>query len=158
MPARGEFGCVLDPKSFAELLAATKAFSPKLATRLRKRLRDAGQSTITDIRGVLSESTPAGNSTPGPVRTALAAGTKVSIRAGKSAQGVRIVTRDRANPVMAKAYNKRSWRHPVFGDRENWVTEGGRPYFGAVISRHQREFQDAVVVALNEAADVFRDL
>ncbi|MGH3693236.1 MAG: hypothetical protein ACRDRX_04420 [Pseudonocardiaceae bacterium] len=44
------------------------------------------------------------------------------------------------------------WRHPVFGNREVWAKEVGGLWFYPTLRSHQREFQDAVTIALNEAA------
>jgi hypothetical protein len=81
----------------------------------------------------------------------LAQGTKVSISTGVRAAGVTIRTRptyltaDQQN--MVHAYNKGTFRHPLFGDWKTPITQTGRPYFGSVIL----PFTPAMRVAMNEA-------
>lgn len=44
----------------------------------------------------------------------------------------------------------RGWRHPVFGDYENWVSQAGEPYFDDPIKRYKPEVQKAVYRAVYE--------
>jgi hypothetical protein len=52
---------------------------------------------------------------------------------------------------MLKALNTASFRHPLFGDKEHWYDQPGRPYFGAVLKRHQPEMVKAIESALDDA-------
>lgn len=135
------------------LLADLKEFEPKLATALRRTIRNAGKVAAEDSkRAVLSG--------PGSGRTGLragiAAGIGVRVMTGRSTQGVRIVSTGSRLPAnkkpMVKAYNQASFRHPLFGDTRHWYPQQGRPYFGSVIGAHRAQFQRAVQDALDEAA------
>lgn len=59
---------------------------------------------------------------------------------------------------FARAYNMRVWRHPIRFDPATtskndvpWVSQGGRPYFGAVVLRRAAQMQSRVYEALDEA-------
>ena len=129
-----------DPRQLKHILDGVKAFSPKLATNLRRELRKASDDAIKDMRGVLGS---------GPIGNAIGRGIRTQVQSSKSRQGIRIVQTD-THP-LAKAFNKAVFRHPVFGNRENWVSQSGRPYFGSVISKHRNAIQDAVQRALDDA-------
>jgi hypothetical protein len=44
----------------------------------------------------------------------------------------------------------KGWRHPVFGNREDWVDQKGQPYFGQTIKRRAPEFRRAIEKAMGE--------
>lgn len=45
------------------------------------------------------------------------------------------------------------WKHPVFGNRNNWVKQVGHPYFRSTIFPRRDEVEKGVVTAMSEAAD-----
>jgi hypothetical protein len=45
------------------------------------------------------------------------------------------------------------WRHPVFGNRNVWVTQRGHPYFRKTIFRSRDEVTSGVVTAMSTAAE-----
>ncbi len=140
-----------DPATFRQFMGRVKEFSPHLATALRRRLRLAGEATVEDMKAEILNG-------PGPrsggIRTAIASGIKTTVATGQAHQGVRIqASSAKLSPkhrAMLRLYNKKSFRHPVFG-RSPWVTEGGRPYFGSTIHRHEDEMRKAIVAALDDA-------
>lgn len=145
----------IDPASLRSLLLRIKAFSPALATATRKRLRAAGDDIVADVRAALMDyqpSSPSGKTTG--LREGLAAGTRVSIKAGVAKQGISIETSPSrlAAPQksMAKAWNRETFRHPVYRTGV-WVDQKGRPYFGSVIEGKKEKMLLAVEEALNEA-------
>jgi len=149
----------LDPVSFGRVMRDIKAFDPALAKALRVKFRIVAATVVADVKRTILEPTPGGADHNVGVRQGLADGTRLSILTGKRVSGVRISTSSAklaaAHQAMAKAYNKRSFRHPVFG-RDTWVSEGGRPYFGAVIAHHKAELHLAAMSALEEAAATVR--
>jgi hypothetical protein len=147
----------LDPVTFRRLMRDVKEFDPAMSRALRKRLRLAGESAVREVRSTIKEDTPEGTPfKPGGVRDGLAAGTKVSILAGKRMAGVRITTTGArltaAHKAMVKAYNRQSFRHPVGGNRDVWVSQEGRPYFGSILRDKRAEMQLAIHEAVSEAA------
>jgi hypothetical protein len=153
------------------LLRELKAVDAKATTLLRKNIRQAAKVAAEDVKREVQKPPP--NDAPGTAgsRDAIAAGISVRINTGASSksQGVAIVGSSKALPgprkAMLRLYNKESWRHPVFahsarsgglrgllGGRERvWVTQQGRPYFGAVLTKHTDDVQRAIQAAVDEA-------
>ncbi len=111
----------VDPNEFRDFMARIKEFDPSLARALRKRLRKVGQEIVKDMQAEI-RSAPGGN-TPGNhnVRQQIAAGLGVKISTAKKRQGVIITGSSAKLPrfkrEMARAMNKKSFRHPVFPER-----------------------------------------
>lgn len=152
----GGIGVQVDSGEWFRLREASKKYAPDLMTRLRKRIRAAGQFAVDDIRHTLGMPSPAGGPDSGEERAALAQATKVSISFGRRAAGARISTSNRLvspdHKAILKTYNLGSFRHPVFGNGFVWVRQEGRPYFGAafidLVTQRAREeiyqaFEDA---------------
>ncbi|MHA7275367.1 hypothetical protein ACX80O_02370 [Arthrobacter sp. Hz1] len=104
------------------------------------------------------------NRNRGEVRAALAAGVKTAIRTGRVSQktgdvtgeGVRITAAKSKLPVekqpMLYLYGRATFRHPVFGDREVWVNQHGKPWFYKPLRRYRAQYQRAVVEAIDKAS------
>lgn len=154
---RPELEVTIDPGDMARLLKDARAFDAELAKATRKRLRDAASEGVTDIRHRLMGRT---FKTDRGLARGLAAGTKVSIRTGARTAGVSIVTTGAKLPAdkqaMVRAYNKPSFRHPVHGNRDVWVNQKGRPYFGAVLDEKKPAMLAAMEAALKDAAETIR--
>lgn len=43
------------------------------------------------------------------------------------------------------------WRHPTFGNRDNWVSQQGHPYFWRAVRPHIEDVRQAVVDAVERA-------
>lgn len=85
------------------------------------------------------------------LRKKISAGLTTSVVAGKTRQGIQIKTRGPrdAGYNMAKVWQSRMFRHPVF-NRDVWVDQQGQPFFwGPVI-----EGRDAM---LDEATDILNN-
>lgn len=55
---------------------------------------------------------------------------------------------------LPKDFNSpKGWRHPVFGNRENWVAQKGTPFFDVVIKRHREDLGRKVLEGMQKAAD-----
>lgn len=148
MPAGDEFRVEFDPAQFKGFVNAVKAFEPALATAMRRNLRRAGDDTIRDMRDRVT------SGRPGSVRAGIAAGLKTSVTTAKRHQGVRITGTSARIPEghkpMLRLYNKKSFRHPVFGS-DTWAVQQGRPFFGSTIAKHEDEMVEAIMNALTEA-------
>ena len=148
--AAGPSAISVDAQDFRKVLLATQDFDKKLYAALRKRLRTLGRDLINDMQGELDAS--------GPMTRAIAAGLKASISKGNAnGKGAGLRIRATATKLpdgkkqMIKAYNKAAFRHPVFGDRNVWLEQPGRPYFGKVIIDKREAVADGVRLALAEA-------
>ena len=142
----------IDGPDLSRLLNELKAADKKAATAVRKGIRIAAKSAMDDVKRTI-ESAP-GSGKAGTRRN-IASGLAVRISTGKVA-GVRIVASSKNLPEsrkpMLRAFNKPSWRHPVFGNKdEKWVVQQGRPYFGEVIERRRPDIEAAVRKAMDEA-------
>lgn len=86
----------------------------------------------------------------------VAKGISFRVSTGKSGGQGKFVSSGKALPAdrkpMFRALNKKSFRHPVFGDTKHWVGQAGRPYFGSVILGETDALFDAIESSLNEAA------
>lgn len=168
----------VDVAEFTSLLKDVKTFDAALGTELRKSIRAVGKKAADAAkREVLKE--PKKNTgrsgshaivkkhkglehsvgTRG-LRQAIAAGIRVDIKTGTSASsesGVFIRAHSSqlgSDAILVRRYNaKNGWRHPVFGNRNVWAPETGRPYFGAVIATFKPQLETAVQVALDRAAE-----
>ena len=159
-----------EPAQFKAFMASVKEFSPALAASTRRRLRDAGQETVAAIKAKLLEPPPEriASGAPAPrykhvrrpgagsgIRAGLAAGTKIGISTSAKKQGVSITTSSARLPpkaqAMVRAYNKPTFRHPLFGNPNDWIKQAGRPFFGAVIAAHKTLFSEAIQDAIADA-------
>lgn len=155
----------------AALLRELKDVDAAVSRNVRRNIRQAAKVAAEDVKSEVRKPPP--NDAPGTAgsREAIAAGIAIRINTGAKGtrQGVSIVGSSKSLPgprkAMLRLYNKTSWRHPVFarerrsgglrgllGGRERvWVTQQGRPFFGAVLTKHTDDFQRAIEAAVDEA-------
>lgn len=156
----------------AKLLRELKANEPKVATNLRRNLRNVAKSAAEDVKTEVLKPPP--NDAPGSVgtRAGIASGVGVRINTGAKSrsQGVAIVGSSKGLPADRKAmlrlYNKpQGWRHPVFaqerrsgglrgflgGTERVWVHQQGRPFFQPVLAKRTDDVQRAIQAAVDEA-------
>lgn len=156
MAAAGGFQVTIDPQQWHRFKQDLDKFDPAITRALRKRIRNAGNIAADKVKDELRLSSPAGGPDSGEGRQALIAATRVSVSFGRSAAGVKITTGSSRLAAEHKGllhvYNKKSFRHPVYGNRAVWVTQEGRPYFGSVIQKAiDREIIAEIRAALDEA-------
>lgn len=91
------------------------------------------------------------------LRRTIAASIKTDIRDGGKRAGVRIIvdgsklpTDQRTLPRRLNA--KKGWRHPLFGNRERWYTQRGKPWFETSIRRHAKRIRKTIQAAMEELA------
>ena len=151
----------VDTRDFRELFARSSQVEPKLRTALRRRIRDAAKGVAEDVKaealqpgegvGTKDYAYAAGRGRSTGLRRGIAAAVRVGILTGNARSGVRITT----NAPLAGAWQaRRGWRHPVFGDRDAWVQQRGRPdYFYGTVWDGRDQVKSAVESAMQEAAD-----
>jgi hypothetical protein len=138
-----------------------------LQRRLRAGIKDAGKPAVADVRAsaraVQVTSSKGGHARPDTsthLRERVAKATTIAVRQ----KGIRIkVSAKKVGPygVVLPKYLDASlgryqrWRHPVFGNRSNWVEQKGQPYFGVTIKRHAQDFRRALLDVMD---DVGREL
>lgn len=90
------------------------------------------------------------------LRESVARATKLQV----TARGVRFIVDGSNLPHSQRNLprlmdSEKGWRHPVFGNREDWVDQKAGPYFGRTILRRAPEFRRACEKAMEE---IKRDL
>jgi hypothetical protein len=153
-----------------------KAGKTDLRKQLRKQIADAGRPVLDDVKAAVrdmpvtsrggggaqrrrfnvarasTERAKASAARRGAgLRSTIASATKLQI----TAKGVRFVVQSSKLPADQRTLprhldSEKGWRHPVFGDRDVWVTQKGRPYFGSTIKRKAPAFRKAIVDAMEK--------
>lgn len=163
----------VDVKDFTELFGKSSQVEPKLRAALRKRMRVAAMDAANDVKSAVQESSKdSGKGRHRGLRSGIASGIKVRVSTANSAKtvGITLVSSGSGLPAdqknLVRAYNKKSWRHPVFSHTEKarglrgtllrrkqavWVTQAGNPYFEAVIDKSKDKITAAVLAAMEEA-------
>lgn len=188
----GELGLDVDTASLRSVLQALKQIDPKLATNLRRELRESGEEIVAAQRAELAERAPkvAGRSeswrliTPkrgkngkarrpylarrvdyhagatrvggdSDLRQQIADGLRTRVVTGAKREGVEVKTTGPriGGSNMARVWQKKQFRHPVFGG-EGWAVQFGHPYFFGPVTDHLRyRMQDRVKKAIDAAVD-----
>ena len=144
------FQVVIDPTEWFRLKRDLDRFDPSLARALRRRIKNAGQVAVKSVQHKLGEDGE------GPGRRALIAATRTTVSFGKRSAGARIVTSASRLPSEHKGllnvYNKTTFRHPLFGDRDHFYPQQGHPYFKAgIYAVLNREIVNEIRAALDDA-------
>lgn len=128
-------------------------FDKAIIRGVRKRIRNIGQGAIGEVKKTLRLPPPTSGDSSTGAREALEAGTRVAISFSKRSAGAKITTSGSAHNGFAAPYNRKSFRHPVHGNRNAWVNQEGRPYFGAVILPYldTPEVKREIVAVLDDA-------
>ncbi|NQX36250.1 hypothetical protein [Herbiconiux sp. VKM Ac-2851] len=152
--AVGGVSVVIDPQVWYRTKKELDAFDPALSRALRRRIKASGDVAAEKVRQTLRMSSPDGGPNTGRSRAALIAATKVRVSFQARQAGAKITTSGSGLPAghegLLMVYNKDSFRHPVFGDRDDWVQQQGRPYFGRVIAG---EIRRHIVQKIHDAID-----
>jgi len=155
--AEGGFTVNIDPAEWYRFKRELDKFDPAITRALRKRMRNAGNIAAQAVKDSLGNKPPEGGADPEGFRLALAQATKVRISFSRRSAGVAIVTSSSGLPNEEKpllaAYNKKKMiRHPLFGDKDQWFEQPGRPYFGSVIyEAMDKALAKEIRAALDEA-------
>lgn len=160
-PSRGRKG-LGHRRRAARALARSKSLSGQRAynTAARRHKGPATEEQVHAVRTAHRARQVAKAEAGAGLRESIARATSGSISTGSAATGVSVTWKVRAAKMpnsqrkLAKAFNSaKGWRHPVFGDRQDWVTQHGTPYFDTVIKKHQTELRDAVLDGMTKAAE-----
>jgi len=160
----------VDYKEFGDFYRRMSKIDPEVKKQLRKRLTEAAKPVVDDVRRAeLQIETKSGETemkrkkrgeTLG-LRQSLAAATVSEIKATKrgGAVHIRVSTtrfmaasgRPRTVPYYMEGRRKRPWRHPVYGNRNKWVTQSPHPFLGVTVLKHKDEFEKQVTSAVLDA-------
>lgn len=121
---------------------------PGARTAARRAARKAVRPVIDDLRAAI-RSTP-GAAPDGDLRSSIAGAITVSV----TGSGVRIKVngaRLGKRRALPGKIDEGQWRHPVFGNRNAWVSQRGQPWFGVTFDRHRTQIRRAVLDAVTDA-------
>lgn len=129
------------------LSQALKAVDDKsLMRELRKGLRAAADPVAADARALAPSPAVAKTVTVETAFTAKKAGVFISAKRNKMPSG------HEALPglfEMGSSGNARTFRHPLFGDKENWYEQDVRPFLQPALARHEAQVEAAIGELVN---------
>jgi rhodanese-related sulfurtransferase len=140
MPRRTRNSWGVDTVEIEFLLADLRAVPRNLQPAIRRAVADAAQAFLSDVREDASWS----SRIPGAIRTRTSFAQRGS--------GIRVLV-DKAKAPHARPYEGLSsggmqFRHPVFGNRDVWVSQQARPFFMPNVEKHREKVLDAIETAL----------
>lgn len=146
----------------AKSLALGRQLSEERAVTIATR-RHKGPASLRQVREVQDKhrAKQAAKAQAGAgLRETIASATAGSISTGSKTTGVSVTWKVRAAKLansqrkLPRYFNReKGWRHPVFGDRQNWVVQKGFPYFDTVIKKHREELGQRIVEGMRKAAE-----
>lgn len=123
----------VDYKEWNQFQKDLAAVHPKLVKQLRARLREVGNAGVRRVLSNLSEASPDGGPDIGTMREMLAAATRVTLSFAKSGGSVKVRTSGGRLPAgrdqLVWLLNRKSFRHPIFGDFSDWISQKSNQYF-----------------------------
>lgn len=128
--------------------------NPEIKKRFRKELRAAAAPLVPRVRSSI-RSIPSGRGySPQGLRGQMARATRLEVKTSGRQAGVAIRVDGRKMPSHMKSLpsmveGKKRWRHPVFGNREVWVSQPSQPYFYNVVRTAGPASRRAVNKVLN---------
>jgi len=139
-----------------EVVAALtyEADGKQLRKEMTANLRAAVAPAIPVIRAGVMAMGGHGSATPA-LRTTIASRVRIATRATGSRAGVRVsigrTPQIRGFRNAPKRLNADSFRHPLFGNRDRWVTQRGAPgYFDRPLQERRDEMREAVARAVED--------
>lgn len=140
---------------FRMVADALREIDTTFPTRLRSAMRKTATPVMRDVR-MAALSLPARHSKHTGLRARLAKGVGVQIGVGANAR-MRFTTRmdspDEAALPRGTDSGERGWRHPVYGNTNNWVHQRGGSWFRETISEDRSMIERNLNDVLQEARD-----
>lgn len=108
--------------------------SPEIKKRFRKELRAAARPLVPKVRAAIRATPSSRSYSADGLRGLMVKATRLEIKTASREAGVAIRVDGRKMPAHMKSLpamveGTKRWRHPVFGNRENWVDQRKEPYF-----------------------------
>ena len=143
----------VDPgQGFDSVISALGQANATFQEKLVQGLEDTAPATEADVRAAALELPAHGRRHTG-LRARLAA----SVEVDTHDNGITFVSKMATSGLESVAKGEdngiKGWRHPVFGDRSNWVTEPGGAWFSSVIQRHGPDMSDKLQDVIQNVAD-----
>jgi hypothetical protein len=155
------FNLIIKPDKLNALARALRAeddgkqLKKDLIRRLRQALKPAQDAVRQEINSMSSHGGSHGLALRRTVARKVGMSTKLS---GRSA-AVKLIAKKTPDlrgfrNAPKRLNSKKGWRHPAFGDREDWVQQMGKPdWFDGPIRARRGEFRKAVAAVLDDMAD-----
>lgn len=110
----------------------------ELLRRFRKELRQAARPLVPAVRASIRQIPSSRPYSPQGLRGQMARATGLQVKTSGRQAAVVIRVDGRKMPAHMKslpamAEGKKRWRHPVYGNRANWVQQQPHPYFYKVM-------------------------
>lgn len=132
----------VDTSQFELLLQQFRDTPRELRPAIRRAVLGATAEFVGDVKADAAWS----SRIPAAIRT--------TTSFAKRGAGVRVAV-DRKKAPHARPYegmapggNAAYFRHPVYGNREKWVTQATRPFFRPNVEKHRSKVLDAIETAL----------
>lgn len=162
----------IDPKEFVKFYKAVGLIEPEIKKALKKNLMSKTAPIVEDVRQA-ALAIPSSRQSGGTrkkkgsslgLRASLATAVKadfnptgrgavVHIRVSRT-RFIEVSGRKASLPYYMEGRRKRDWRHPVFGNRENWVVQQSHPFLAVTVFKHEQQFINAVEESVAETLRV----
>ena len=125
---------------------------------LLREMRSAARPLVPDLQSAVRSLPDVSPAFAEPsLREAVAQQITVGARLTGRSTGVKVAVGTKKDPrgfrFAGRKLNRRSgWKHPVYGNREAWVTQTGREWFEPTILQRREEMQRAVMDAVEAMA------
>jgi hypothetical protein len=133
----------------AILSGALPGNAKKAGMKVRKIKRKGGKSYLRAVNVYKAEAAKRSRSTG--MRSRVKASLKTRVVAGTTRSGISIRADKSVGGVMVKGWNKKVLRHPVFGNKETFVSQFGQPFWWDPIKQGQLQAKEKALAAINDA-------
>ncbi|MFJ4828393.1 hypothetical protein ACIP79_00405 [Streptomyces sp. NPDC088747] len=147
----------IDPGSeFSRVAAALREIDEDLPGQLRDELRDAVKPLVREAQRKAQQIPAHGRAHTG-LRTRVAKGVRAHVFVGRK-PGVEIVSTmpDKSERNLPAYLDNpgAGWRHPVFGNRHEWVSQHtGAPWFRETFAQGDDDIEGRLDYVMNRAAE-----
>ncbi|HET7329155.1 MAG TPA: hypothetical protein VFJ14_17930 [Nocardioidaceae bacterium] len=140
----------------AAKLRAAGPQGKELRRGMRRAIQETAQPLVEDVKRRALAIPTSGTKSTG-LRAAIARATKLEIRASGSADHVSITVRGSLMPpgksTLPPAMDGTTrWRHPVYGNANNWVSQDSHPYFTPAVEHADPSITAAVIAVVDATA------
>lgn len=154
--ARSEGFTIVAGPEFKTVEAQLREVDATFPGKLRAALKEAAEPILSEVR-TAAQALPSHGSKHTGLRGRLAAGADVRLSDSGGGARARFIAQmdDPTEAGLPRGMDSgaRGWRHPVFGNTNNWVTQRGGSWFREVIADNGPEIEDKLTDVLEEAAD-----
>jgi hypothetical protein len=144
---------IVSGPEFTRVANELRAVDASFPGKLRAALRRAATPIVADVR-MAALSLPARGRRHTGLRARLAKGVGVQAGVGNNAR-MRFVTKvdnpQEAELPRGEDSGERGWRHPVFGNQNNWVHQRGGSWFRETIADDRSFLDDRIQGVLDDA-------